>query len=569
MENEIVITNIFWDRIYLHIQLEGQELNSRQFAIATNKNHYLYPLEFNSNSHSITINITNIAHKEMLTNGIWYIKCFNPHFEEEMQQYEFEMEKYQIILNEDPDNVIEKPLIPLEWNNIPISLDVAYKLKDLDKIYRYGGSSYAYIVSLHSSKRRQQIICSIHTAYMMKNRDYKKRHFKVETKVFKKRMKKRIIYFLEKTNNFIYTLVSHLTPKNGKRVLIMSETRVPISGNLKVLDERLKERGLDKEFKISYFFKKTLEHKRWQIFFIWLRLVFLTAKQDFIFIDDFSPFFKYIKLNPKTKLIQVWHAGVGFKSVGYARFGEKGSPYPDDCPHRKYDYTIVGGNALKEVYAEAFGIDKENCLPFGLMRIDGYMDSSKIQNFKETFYQQYPNFKNKKIILFAPTFRGTGQRSAHYPYKQLDLEQIYQMCGEEYLFLVKMHPFIRKPIEIDPRFSDRIIDFSSYPDINELFYVTDILITDYSSNIYEFSLQEKPIIFFAFDKFEYELLRSVHRKLDEYAPGKVCLSFDEVIETIQNKDFEMEKLHKFINENFDNSTTFASDKVIDHILLKK
>ncbi|MCI9049976.1 MAG: teichoic acid biosynthesis protein, partial [Coprobacillus sp.] len=143
------------------------------------------------------------------------------------------------------------------------------------------------------------------------------------------------------------------------------------------------------------------------------------------------------------------------------------------------------------------------------------------------------------------------------------------MCGEEYLFLVKMHPFIRKPIEIDPRFSDRIIDFSSYPDINELFYVTDILITDYSSNIYEFSLQEKPIIFFAFDKFEYELLRSVHRKLDEYAPGKVCLSFDEVIETIQNKDFEMEKLHKFINENFDNSTTFASDKVIDHILLKK
>lgn len=348
---------------------------------------------------------------------------------------------------------------------------------------------------------------------------------------------------------------------------MLSETR-DMGGNLKALDDRLKERGLDKEFQITYSFHKTLESRRAKIFFLWLRLAVLTARQDYIFVDDYVPFFKYIKKDPRTKLIQVWHAGVGFKSVGYARFGESGSPYPYAAAHRQYDYAIVGGEALRDVYAEVFGINREKCLPYGLMRIDGYMDEEKITSFRENFYKEYPQFQNKKIILFAPTFRGNGQRSAHYPYSVLEQDKIYDMCGDEYVFLIKMHPFIRKRLLIEEEYKDRIIEFSDYPDINQLFYVTEILITDYSSNIYEFSLQKKPIISFAYDKAEYELIRSVHRTLDKYAPGKVCTTLDEVVDTIKKKDFEMEKLYKFVSENFDETEGYACDKVIDNILLK-
>ena len=567
--HEVLIKDIYWDRIYLHIELEGQHLNEREYVVSTNKDKFQYPLEFNDENNSIVINITNVNDRKMLDNKIWYIKYKNIHYEKELEEYNILMEEYnkEIELNLNSDAV--KPLIPLSWHNIPITLDLAYKLKDLDKIYRYGGSAYAYIISMTPVKKRGQITFSINTTFMMKNSSPQKRNFKVETKNIKKRIKKRFIYYSEKSFNLIYNIISTLSPKKGNRILIMSEARVPISGNLKILDERIKERGLDKDFKISYHFKKTLEHKRFQIFFIWLKLAILTARQDYIFIDDFSPFFKYINLNKKTKLIQVWHAGVGFKSVGYARFGEKGSPYPYDSPHRKYTHTIVGGSALKEVYAEAFGINKNDCLPYGLIRLDGYTEKNKIDSFKTNFYNEHPEFKDKKIILFAPTFRGTGQRSAHYPYENLDLEKVYNLCADEYVFLIKMHPFIRKPIEISEEYQDKIIDFSTYPDINELFYVTDILITDYSSNIYEFALQRKPIIFYAFDKYEYELLRSVHRKLDEYAPGKVCLDFDSVIGTIKNKDFELEKLYKFLDENFDQNNQYSSDQIIDHILLNK
>lgn len=560
---DVVISSIYWDNIYLHIGLTGDNLENQIFAIASNENAFVFPVDYNPTTDEIVINITNIGCKKMLDNGFWYIKYKNFNYQEELLEYERCFEQAS-------EELRKELLEPTEWNNIQITFDVGYRLKHLDKIYRYSGTCYAYIFTFAPVKKMGQLVCSINCTYMVKSNNPKKRYFKIESKKFITRAKKRLIYFLEEVViNGFYQLVSHITPKDGSRVLLLSETRCPISGNLKALDNRMKERGLDKQFKISYFFSKTLSVNRVKILFIWLKLAFITAKQDYIFVDDYSPFLNNINVNPKTKLIQVWHAGVGFKAVGYARFGRKGSPNPKRCCHRKYDYVIVGGEALREVYAEVFGMDKENCLPCGLMRLDNYLEPDRISDFKERFYKKYPALLGKKIILFAPTFRGTGQRTAYYPYEMLSQEEIYDMCGDEYLFLIKNHPFISETMEIDPKYSDRILDFSLFPDINDLFYVTDILITDYSSSIYEFSLHKKPIIFFAFDKEEYELIRGVHRTLDKYAPGKVCSTFGEVLDTIKNKDFQMEKLYRFVDDNFDTSDGYASDRVIDNILLNK
>lgn len=592
VKENIEIIDIYWDRIYLHLKLRGSDIYGKQYAIASRKDKFVYPVVLDRETDEIVINITNIHNQEMLCNGKWYLKYLNVHFAEDMEIYQQELKEYENELKgqkrkrkketeevekqietDQEENVnfeAEAEMLwePCLWKDIPIYIAVGRKLKDLDKIFRYSGNNYACIFSFAMQNIRDEIICAIEGTFMMKNMKPESRCFKVEDKRIRKRAKKRLIYLLEQFLNVVYQVVSHVTPKNGKKVLLMSETR-DMGGNLKALDDRIKARELDKNFKISYHFYKTLEHSRAKIFFVWLRLAVLTAKQDYIFVDDYVPFFKYIQIHPKTKLIQVWHAGVGFKSVGYARFGEKGSPYPFASSHRKYDYAIVGGEALRDVYAEVFGINREQCLPYGLMRIDGYMDPKKIAAFKKQFYKQYEQFKNKKIILFAPTFRGEGQRTADYPYEILEQDKIYDMCGDEYVFLIKMHPFVLRKMEIEEQYKDRILDFSEFPDINELFYVTDILITDYSSNIYEFSLQKKPIISFAYDKDEYEVIRSVHRTLDKYAPGKVCQTLDELVAAIRNEDFEMDKLNKFVEENFDNTEGFACDKVIDHILLHK
>ena len=106
-----------------------------------------------------------------------------------------------------------------------------------------------------------------------------------------------------------------------------------------------------------------------------------------------------------------------------------------------------------------------------------------------------------------------------------------------------------------------MIDVSNYKDINELFYVTDVLITDYSSNIYEYSLFEKPIIFFDYDMDEYAIKRGVHEPLEE-SPGNICKSFDDVIKFLENNTFNIDKVKEFKNKYI----MYTDDKSCDRLI---
>ena len=112
------------------------------------------------------------------------------------------------------------------------------------------------------------------------------------------------------------------------------------------------------------------------------------------------------------------------------------------------------------------------------------------------------------------------------------------------------------------KYKDRIVDFSSYPNINDLYYITDVLITDYSSNYYEYSLLKRPVVFFTPDRELYELSRGVHRSVKESAPGKVCDTFEEMMQALREEDYEVEKIYKFVEKNFANYDGHATDKVI-------
>ena len=448
------------------------------------------------------------------------------------------------------------------------SHEVAYHFDDYSRIFRYGGGKYAYNVSFSSLMEEERYLWFyINTYFMIKNNYWKIRRYVQESLTVKGKFKRMYMYIAITLMRLFYMFWSHVFPKKGRNVLLMSETKDYLWGNLKFIDKRLHERGLDKKFHISYSFRKAVGSH--MSAFSWAKLIFKIAQQDYIFVDDYVPVFGFLNLRKKTKLIQVWHAGVGFKSVGYSRFGKRGTPFPAGACHKKYDYVLVGSKELVKVYAEVFGIEEEAFLPVGMPRLDGFLDENTIRDFRKEFYQEYPAFKGKKIILFAPTFRGGGKKTAHYNYDWLDLEKIYQFCGEEYVFLVKMHPFVDKePIEIPEEYQERIIDFATYPNINDLYYVTDILITDYSSNYFEYSLMKKPILFYTPDRELYELSRGVHRSVKECAPGKVCDTFDELMNALENKDYEIEKVYQFVEENFADYDGHASDKAINQILLK-
>ncbi|MFR2701908.1 MAG: CDP-glycerol glycerophosphotransferase family protein [Longicatena caecimuris] len=93
--------------------------------------------------------------------------------------------------------------------------------------------------------------------------------------------------------------------------------------------------------------------------------------------------------------------------------------------------------------------------------------------------------------MFAPTYRGNTQSDAYYPYDKIDMDGIAKLCEQDYAFIFKMHPFIQEKVDIPVAYATYVKDLSQYGDINDMFYITDILITDFSSNIYEFALHKK------------------------------------------------------------------------------
>ena len=169
-------------------------------------------------------------------------------------------------------------------------------------------------------------------------------------------------------------------------------------------------------------------------------------------------------------------------------------------------------------------------------------------------------------MLFAPTFRGNGQMSAFYPTDAFDIEKAYEGLGGEYAILIKLHPFCKERFEIPEKYSDMIIDMSDEDELNDLLFVTDLLVTDYSSVIFEASLLNIPMMFYAFDLYDYIASRDFYYDFEGFVPGKIVFSENELINAINKKDFESEKVDRFKNKFFDDLDGKSSERVTDLIL---
>lgn len=348
-------------------------------------------------------------------------------------------------------------------------------------------------------------------------------------------------------------------------ILFMSEQSTCISTNLKAVKDRMIARGMDKDYVILESYRSSVTTPRMGLQ-SWLDTLKKMAMADFIFLDDHAPLLDWLIVDKDTTIIQLWHAGAGFKASGYSRWGHIGCPAPYSC-HRQYKYGIAGSKNIAHFFSEVWGINDSQVLPTGMPRIDEFLDEDYRSRKTKELYAKYPMCKNKKVILFAPTYRGKNKATAYYPYELIDFERLYELCGDEYVVLFKMHPWVAAEVPIEEKYKDRFADVGKYPNINDLFYFTELLITDYSSNIFEYSLMRKPMLFFAFDEIQYSFSRGFHRAYEESAPGKVCHTFDEVLRAIAEKDFEYPKVEEYVEKHFDYIDSHASDRVIDWIIL--
>lgn len=373
-----------------------------------------------------------------------------------------------------------------------------------------------------------------------------------------------IIYKFIKSVGFktLYTIFKAL-PINEKKVLFASDSRVELSGNFIYVYDELQKRNLPLTYR--FMLKGSIEEKKSIKEIIYLAYQMATSK--IILLDDFYPMVYPLKIRKKAELVQLWHAVGAFKTFGYSRIGRPGGPSIKSKNHRNYTKAIVSSKNVAKHYAEGFGIPLENIVPTGIPRTDIFFDKEYQDKVRNDLYEQYPFMKNKKVIMFAPTFRGNGQSSAHYPMELLHLSNLYHALKDEYIFIFKIHPFVKNDFSIPYEYSDFFYDFSDYREINDLLFVTDLLITDYSSVCFEYALLNKPMLFFAFDIEQYVQQRDFYYNFRSFIPGPLVKTTGEMIRTIQEGDYKMEKIDPFIKYFFDHFDGKSSARVVDDIIL--
>ena len=160
------------------------------------------------------------------------------------------------------------------------------------------------------------------------------------------------------------------------------------SGNLEYIKNEFEKRG---NFKFNFYYKDKLS----------VNSLKKLATSKYIFLNDnFFPF-AFMNFNKKTLVIQLWHAPGAFKKFG----GSVENASMLKMISQNTDYLIVTSKNIEDFYSEAFQIDKSKIRSLGLPRADYYFENHDVDELKKNFYKRYNLDSNKKIILYAPTFR--------------------------------------------------------------------------------------------------------------------------------------------------------------------
>lgn len=365
----------------------------------------------------------------------------------------------------------------------------------------------------------------------------------------------------------LFKIFTKFAKQNGNIILFASGSRAEIGGNEKFIYDRMLERGLDRKFKFRFDFKASINESRpmWKM----ARFAYYLATSDIILIDDYYPEIYKVDYPKHTKILQVWHACGAFKSLGFERLGKPGAPPFNTRVHKCYTHVPVSSEHSAKHHAEGFAIDESKFYPVGIPRTDIFFDEKYKADTRAKMLEEFPACKTaNKVYLYAPTFRGDNATNAYFPFDKFDLEKWGEFLQKENsVLIVKLHPFVSKRVEIPPQFKDRILDATDYREVNDILFIVDVLITDYSSIIYEMSLLKKPMLFFAFDRRYYEATRDFYEPYEQLVPGKIVSDFDELIEAMENEDYDFHKMDSFIKKNFKFTDGKSTDRVIDQLIL--
>ncbi|MFL5707584.1 MAG: CDP-glycerol glycerophosphotransferase family protein [Chloroflexota bacterium] len=367
-----------------------------------------------------------------------------------------------------------------------------------------------------------------------------------------------------------FRLMKLVSRRSGRRVLFITGSSAALGGNLKIVHDRMLERGLDRDLDIRVKMRRQAGRPiKWRerVSILWA-----IAHADTILVEASRQKLVYqVDLDPDVRLIQLWHASGAFKTVRYSRLGQTAGPDPWSRTHRNYTHAIVSSEADVRFYAEAFGIPEARVVPTGIPRMDRYFDETLRAKGQADALAAYPETEGRMTILFAPTYRDTDDPSGGtYPMEIIDYAELHALCVErDAVFIIRMHPLARQDLRIPEAFRDRLLDgYRAAINVNDLLFAVDLLITDYSSIVFEYSTLGRPMLFFAYDLEEYTASRDFYVPFESFVPGRIVRTFPELLDAIRRDDYQVEKVADFAARHFAYLDSGSTDRVIDQLILR-
>ena len=199
-----------------------------------------------------------------------------------------------------------------------------------------------------------------------------------------------------------------------------------------------------------------------------------------------------------TTVVQVWHAAGALKRFGVDTVHPLTEPERTFL-HRHYDYAVNSGEAGRGPWAAALRTPVERVLPLGTPRTDFFHDPVALATARERVLAAHPGLRGRTVVVYAPTFRGRGRGKR--PAEVLDAAAMRAALPPDHAIVLKTHPNLDATGMSVAGF-DVVIDPAS--EMNELLAATDILITDYSSSIFEWALLHRPLVLLTGDLAAYE-----------------------------------------------------------------
>ena len=353
----------------------------------------------------------------------------------------------------------------------------------------------------------------------------------------------------ENLKNILKNITIHLY-KNKKikdRVLFYSNrTHKKLAGNSKAVYSKVK-------------CKKIIEARTHYNIFNELLMISRIMTSKVIVTDDYVRYLRYIPVKPEQRVIQLWHACGAFK-----KFGQRGtnmSVKNDLATHAQYSLVSVSSDYVRSIYSDALDVSINKVRALGCPSTDKFLNKKSINKISNRIYAKYPKFKDKQIIIYAPTFRDTGKgRSEFIP--NIDFEKLARELLPNQLLIICPHPVMKnKIVDKDYENIKVVRDFST----DNLMMISDMLITDYSSVIFQYSLLNKPMVFYCYDLDSYS--RDFYLNYPNDLPGEVLKTQSELTDFITDqKNFCITDKNKMFFDKYMSACDGKSSKRIADLI---